>query len=260
MKRFLPISLLVLFLNPLAALQAADVLVLVHGYASDASSWQRSGVTQTLEKDGWKHANSEAAQGDKVYYLASVPTIAPLMVQSNTLNRFLTKIRERHADDALTVVGHSAGGVVSRLAVLDSNPAKVDRLITIAAPHLGTGRALQGLNVLDDSPFFCPGPGFSILKSVFGGSDYDYLDASRPALVDMLPAGFGSVLDWANQQAHPDIEYHAVVRQHDQWVPAFSQDMNRVPSLKGKAKLWIGEGGHYLHAADGQVILNILAL
>ena len=49
--------------------------------------------------------------------------------------------------EKLILVGHSAGGVVARLVVLGNNPYRVDELITIASPHLGTVRAAQGLDV-----------------------------------------------------------------------------------------------------------------
>ncbi len=258
MRRFSPSLLFIFFCLPLATV-TADVLVLVHGYASNASSWQRSGVTNRLEQAGWRHASDDLSAAN-IYYLVNLPTVAPLMVQSNVLNRFLLQVRKRHPDDEMTVVGHSAGGVVGRLAVLDNNPASVQRLITIAAPHLGTGRAAEGLNALDDRPFFCIGPGYDFLKQVFGGDDYAYLSASRPALLDLLPTGYGSVLDWANNQPHPDIEYHAVVRRGDQWVPLASQDMNHVPALKGKVSVWNAGNHHVLQPLDGKVILDVLAL
>ena len=173
---------------------------------------------------------------------------------------FLQGIRARHPNELLTLVGHSAGGVVARLAVLQGNPAGVSRLVTIASPHMGTPRAVQGLDVAEDKPFFCPGPGWYAIKSIIGGSNYRYLRDSRGALHDMLPPGYMNLINWVNQQPHPDIQYHAVVRQlGDELVPAFSQDLNSVPALRGKARVWLSRSGHALDMHDGEQLVNILS-
>jgi len=78
-------------------------------------------------------------------------------------------------------------------------------------------------------------------------------------LIDLLPQGSGGLMDWANRQAHPDIEYHAVIRQGgDSLVPAFSQDLNQIPALRGKAKVWVTQTGHGLNPNDGLILLRIL--
>ncbi|MGB0722775.1 MAG: esterase/lipase family protein [Gammaproteobacteria bacterium] len=239
----------------------ADVLVLVHGFASHPATWQQSGVVQGLARHGWSAAS---VGGERTLYLAHLTSEAPLAVQANQLNAQLAAIRQAHPDDPkLVVVGHSAGGVVARMALVQGNPHGVSRLVTIASPHLGSPRAAEGLDVLDSKPFFCPGPGISMLKSFFGGSDYDYLDRARPAMVDLLPAGSGNALDWLNGQPHPDIRYDAVLRQSrggvgDAWVPAHSQDMNQVPALRGRATVWLSQGDHWLNPADAEVIGRIL--
>ena len=102
------------------------------------------------------------------------------------------------------VMSVPAGGVVARLVVLGNNPYRVDELITIASPHLGTVRAAQGLDIVDSKPFFCPGPGIDFVKSVVGGGHYDYLKYSRGVLLDLLPAESGNLLFWLNRQSHPD--------------------------------------------------------
>jgi len=136
---------------------------------------------------------------------------------------------------------------------------KVRRIFMLASPHLGTPRASQGLDIVDGKPFFCPGPGIAFAKSVIGGDDYQYLRGSRGALIDLLPQGSGNLLDWANSQPHPDVEYHAVVRQAgDALVPAFSQDLNQVPALRGRARTWISPGTHGLNPNDGRLLLKIL--
>lgn len=255
----------------------ADVVVLVHGYASDALTWEHSGVNDALQAHGWTRAGVMTPGFDtgmvpidgpspslNKSYSVNLPAHAPLLVQSDYMRAVLYRVRQIHPDEKLILVGHSAGGVVARLMVLGNNPYRVDELITIATPNLGTVRAAQGLDVVDSKPFFCPGPGIDMLKSVFGGSDYNYLRDSRAVLVDLLPAESGNVLAWLNQQPHPDITYYSVIRQSpfaggDEVVPAYSQDMNNVPALRGRAKVLFTRAGHALNPQDGTLLAGILA-
>ena len=255
----------------------ADILLLVHGYASDAQTWEYSGINHELQVHGWPRAGILTATGPhgvpyvvgvapestNMSFSVNLPAEAPLLVQADYLRAVLGGIRQHHPADRLILVGHSAGGVVARLIVLGDNPYKVDELITIASPHLGTVRAAQGLDVVDSKPFFCPGPGIDFLKNVFGGSSYDYLKYSRGVLIDLLPAESGTVLTWLNQQPHPDISYTSVIRKTpfafgDEIVPAYSQDMNNVPALRGRVKVLFTSAGHSLSPQDGILLAGIL--
>ena len=134
MKRSL---LLFLFcLLPLPAI-AGNLLVLVHGYASHAGTWTYSGVNQVLMANGWQPAYSTFA-ADNVFYTAQLPAHAPLGYQARLLTSQLQALRARYPDKNLTLAGHSAGGMVARLAVLSGNTAGVARLVTIASPNLAT--------------------------------------------------------------------------------------------------------------------------
>jgi triacylglycerol lipase len=270
------ISLFLMLLGLIVQPSVADVLVLVHGYASDAQTWEFSGINSQLESQGWSRAGVLTPAGSGMAYLPGVghssanksysvnlPAEAPLLVQADYLRAALNVLRQNHPQERLILAGHSAGGVVARLAVLGNNPFRVDQLVTIASPHLGTVRAAQGLDVVDSKPFFCPGPGIDLLKSVVGGRRYDYLKHSRGVLIDLLPAESGNLLAWANQQPHPDIRYYSVVRQTpfalgDEIVPAFSQDMNNVPALRGRVQVVSTDAGHSLNPYDGSVLAGIL--
>ena len=255
MKKLLFISLLLLLPAPVLA---GNLLVLVHGYAAHAGTWEYSGINRLLQANGWQHVASPQA-ADNLFYAAHLPAQAPLTFQAGILLSQLQMLRAQYPDRQITLAGHSAGGVVARLAVLNGNPAGVSRLVSIASPNLGTPRAAQGLDIVEDKPFFCPGPGWYALKSFFGGSRYRYLEDSKGALYQMLPPGFGSLIARINQQPHPDIEYHSIVRQYgDLMVPAYSQDMNNVPVLSGKSRVWMSNAPHFLNMHDGQLLLSIL--
>lgn len=269
-----PLALIALFTALFATTPArADLLVLVHGWAANADSWLHSGVVQTLAANGWADAGvvapvaggprpPSAPGGDSLNRLYRAHTIAeaPMMLQANQLLGQLHHLRRLHPEEPLHLVGHSAGGVVARLALVNPQAPRIDTLITIATPNLGTPRAVQGLEVAESKPFFCPGPGVDFAKELVGGGGYRYLRHSRSALVDLTPSVPGSLTDWLNRQPHPPIAYHAVVRRlGDPLVPAFSQDLNQVPAIGGRATLHLTPAGHALNPADGQLIARILS-
>jgi len=253
----------------------ADVLVLVHGWASDANTWVRSGVQPGLMQQGWENGGivvstprgirsqiSQPLKAERILIRAQLPAEAPMMIQASHLLAQLQFIKTRYPEHKMIIAAHSAGGVVSRVVLVNPKAPKVDMLITIATPNLGTGRAIDALDIADGKPFFCPGPGIDFIKTVVGGGQYQYLKDSRAALVDLMPAGYSRLLTWLNQQKHPDIEYHAIIKQEpgqgDEIVPAFSQDLNRVAALKGKARVHLVASRHELNPADAYLINKIL--
>ena len=276
MKKYLKqlISALLLILTSASA--QADVLVLIHGWSANANTWIQSGVVPVLEQGNWHYAGIVSASHNQVsvvaprqttasnkLYLAHLQAEAPLVIQASQLLAELNYIKQINPDQKIILAGHSAGGVVARLAMIHKSAPQIEKLITIAAPNLGTPRALDGLEVADGKPFFCPGPGIDFVKSVFGGNDYDYLKVSRPALIDLVPARAGSLIAWLNVQPHPDSDYHAIIhminQQGDDIVPAYSQDLNQVTALNGKAQLHVLASEHSLTPADGQLLVSILA-
>jgi len=253
----------------------AEVLVLVHGWAADANTWVRSGVQAGLVQHGWQDGgvlvstprgiNSQLLHPRKarrILIRAQLPAEAPMMIQANHLMAQLKFIKTKYPHQKIILVAHSAGGIVSRLVLVNPAAPKVNMLITIATPNLGTHRAMDALEIADGKPFFCPGPGIDFLKTVVGGSQYQYLKNSRAALVDLMPAGYSRLLGWLNQQVHPDIKYHSVIKQEsgqaEAVVPAFSQDLNQVVSLKGKVHVHLVFSEHGLNPGDAILINKIL--
>lgn len=246
----------------------ADVAVLVHGYLGGAHSWDSSGVNAVLAANGWQPLAAVLppaaipavpASAKNSVYTVNLPSIAPLLVQADLLGTALRAVETRHPNEPITLVGHSAGGVVARLALVRSSAGQVNRLITIASPHVGTGRALQALDVTHDS-----GP-IGWLKDFFGGGLYHTVKASAPLLLDLAPPVPGSLLYWLNAQPHPDIDYVSVIRTTpdgfagDVVVPGFSQDMNQVPALRGRSRVIAAPSRHELLPGDGVLIAQLLA-
>lgn len=250
----------------------ADILVLVHGYLGSADSWEASGVNSVLEANGWKRGGLISSSPDAaapVYvgpgkdannkvYVVDLPAEAPIVVQTDQFLGMLATIQTMHPDDPLIIVGHSAGGIVARMALVRGQPENIKALITIASPHVGTTRANQAIDATDES-----GP-FGFVKSFFGGSGYDTLRRSRGLLYDLAHPHPGSLLYWLNAQEHPDIKYVSVVRLNpvgfagDELVPGYSQDMNNVPPIQGNSSVIVTPAGHTLVAQDATTLLEIL--
>lgn len=271
MRTFINI-LVFLFISITSINAKADVLVLVHGYLASADSWEVTGINSLLDANDWKRgglissAPATAAPvlvgpgkdaANKVY-VVDLPAEAPIIVQTDQLLAMLATIQALHPDESLVIVGHSAGGIVARTALVRGNIQNVKALITIASPHVGTTLANRALKATDESGMF------GGIKSFFGGSGYDTLRRSRGLLFDLAHPYPGSLLYWLNAQRHPDIKYVSVVRLDpvgfagDELVPGYSQDMNNVPSLHGSSSVIITPAGHTLVAEDGATLLQIL--
>ena len=255
-----------------AAASRADVLVLIHGYLSGAQSWDVNGITTVLERAGWHRAGVFAAgpTGTRLIpsqdrparnkvYVVDLPSEAPIRVQVYPLLQILRTVNELNPGEPVVLVGHSAGGVVARAALVLGGARDVKALITIASPHLGTYRAEQALDATD-----IPFP-FSMVTDVFGGDIYDIAKRSRGLFVDLVRPRPGSLLFWLNSQKHPDVQYFSIVRGEaaimsgDNIVPGYSQDMNNVPALNGRStRIAVGRQ-HGLEMIDGSVMVNLLA-
>ena len=237
---------------------AGHTLVLVHGYLSEGNVWRATGIIYALQRAGWQDAGHLLPHRLRLKYLPSpstgryvytvtLPSEAPLPVQAQWLDFYLQNLQERHPDNSLILVGHSAGGVVARLSMV-ANPIPVQGLITIASPHLGTDKAEWG-TWLSNSPLSWITPCFGL--STINRSEGLYWDLIRES-----PA---TPLFWLNRQPHPKAFYASIVRVGgDKWVPPYSQDLNDVPALRGKAITVTTLGTHDLHPADGPTLVSLL--
>jgi triacylglycerol lipase len=250
----------------------ADVLVLVHGYLGGAYSWDESGITTVLQQHGWQRAGVYTAgpagiqltpapgiQTRRKFYAVDFPSEAPVLVQVYLLREVLDSVSRAHNNEPVVLVGHSAGGVIARTALVRGDAPNVKALITIASPHLGTSRAEQALDATD-----IPFP-LSVITDFFAGETYHTAMRSRSLYVDLVRPQPGTLLYWLNGQPHPDIDYFSIVRgtdqagQGDYIVPAYSQDMNNVPAIQRRSSLITVPGHHGLAAVDGSVIVNLLS-
>ena len=242
-------------------LAAADTMVLVQGYLGSALSWRASGFAAVLDRNGWRDsghlsltragaiASGRSVKAGQRFFTIDLPTEAPLEMQAGMLSHYLAYVRARYPGEKIVLVGHSAGGVVARLVMVRQRARDIRALVTIASPHLGTGAAETGLDVAN-SPVGWIAP-------LFGGGT---LNRSRGLYHDLVVERPGSLLGWLNRQPHPDTRYIAIVRRNGggSIVPDWSQDLNNVAALRGKAKTILTPPGHALRAADARLVADML--
>ncbi|MBF0340906.1 MAG: hypothetical protein HQL95_08085 [Magnetococcales bacterium] len=245
----------------------ADVTLLVHGYLSGDDAWESSGVARELQNSGWTSGGRvrvgargevllppNVASGQRVFYLADLPSEAPLTVQADALKGGLIALRKQRGQEQTVLVGHSAGGVVARLLMVRFPELAIHTLITIASPHLGTDKA-EVAGLVASTPL-------SMMAPMMG---LDTLNRSRSLYEDLVRERPGNFLYWLNHQPHPKARYLSIIRQEgfafsgDNTVPVASQDMARVAALKDQTlpALTIGQD-HALSRQDGVTLARVL--
>jgi triacylglycerol lipase len=266
MKPLSPLLLLLTLLLP--NLASAATLILIHGYQNDGDIWRRSGIAGLLHQSGWIDQGhlvpvpggaapllpSPMAGANRLYTL-SLPDEAPLLVQSDFLANYLNEVARRHPDEPMLLVGHSAGGVVARVAMVRQPQRPVAALVTIASPHLGTETVELGI-LAGNSPFAWVAPWVGAGMVNRSQALYHDLRAEYP----------GSHLFMLNRQPHPASNYISLVRPEsaflfgsgDTVVPTFSQDMNNVAALAGRVTTLPAPGRHGLNPADGVQLVHLL--
>ncbi len=267
MKHFLLFSLLLLISSQALSKQ----LVLIQGYLGQPSSWSNSGIAQQLDNNGWAYSGEfiYASDGPKLmvptinrvrkpaaanqFYRVSLPTETSLQNQAYFLTAYLKKLREYYPQQQLILVGHSAGGVLARFVMVKTPALKIDMLITIASPHLGTDTAELG-KLVGNSPL-------AFIAPMIGA---DTINRSQDLYSDLLPEMPHRFLYWLNRQPHPEAEYISIVRDEqsadggDFIVPQNSQFLENVYSLRYSAKSYVVSGSHGLSLSDGMILLDII--
>ena len=245
---------------------SAATVLLVHGYLSNPNDWRRAGVVAELGRSGWTDAGTVSPSESGVVrapettggaesrlYTVALPDHAPLQVQAGLLADAVYWVHKRHPNEALAVVGHSAGGVVARLMMVQQPQTRISELISIASPHLGTESANLGV-LAGESPL-------AELAPLLGAGKFTQ---SLGLYQDLVLEHPGSLLYWLNRQDHPPARYVCAVRENDGMdlgelvVPAWSQDLNQVQALQGRAERHVLSGYHGLSETDGKWLADIL--
>jgi len=92
----------------------AEIMLLIHGYLGDASSWEKSGINEELHQQGWLRAGmfrgspqgpqlfvTKNTAAEKLVYVAELPSEAPIMVQADILFNIINAIQQKHPQQQL---------------------------------------------------------------------------------------------------------------------------------------------------------------
>ncbi len=262
-------TFLVLVLIILPGYVLADIAVLIHGYHSSGHTWRNNGITSLLASNGWKDTGTYTPQGyidlfnqplsnsGKQLITVELPSEASVEVQANLLNQYIDDISQRFPDQKIHLIAHSAGGIVTRLALVNNytqaDKYNVAQLITIASPHLGSPIANMAEKA-SDTPigFFAP---------IIGASE---INRAEHLYRQLGKEDVNHFLYWLNQQAHPPMHYSSIIRADgsiidgDWLVPPRSQNMAYVPAIGSGAQVFLTQGRHRLSYADAHIIIRLL--
>lgn len=259
------VFLLVFLFTP--TLVPAKTVVLVHGFTGSGMDWRTSGFSKPLELIGWKDGGSYAFNqwgmltpsginlAGNVFFAVNLPSLSNIQTQEGVLKQYLQHLFNARKEP-ITLVGHSAGGIVARLYVLDPTHQPVNGLITIAAPHLGTPAANIAY-IAGNSPL-------GMMASIIGE---EALQNGRGLFADLREEEPQNFLYWMNHQQHPDIHYASIIRKNDSIskpnkfdfiVPPNSQNMNNIWALRNSSGVALSKDNHLLNGKDGQIVVDVL--
>ena len=244
----------------------AETLLFVHGHLGGAQNWRSTGITARVAAAGWHDAGTLSLRSGRIthrgahgsaaqrFFTLQLDGQTELQRQAASLSRYVAWVRARYPRTPVILIGHSAGGLVARLYMVQNPAANVAALITIATPHLGTPFAQVG-ELVERTPLMWLAPlmGVTELRGALGL--YRDLAVEQP----------GNFLYALNRRPHPPARYISVVREAaasgpvgDLLVPVWSQDMRSVEALRGQARTLRNTGTHALSATDGPVLIRLL--
>ena len=92
----------------------ADIMLLIHGYLGDANSWEESGINSELHQQGWARAGmfqgsvlgpqlfvTESNNAKNHVYVATLPSLAPVLVQTDVLKNVIDIIINLNASSSI---------------------------------------------------------------------------------------------------------------------------------------------------------------
>ncbi|GMU78023.1 MAG: hypothetical protein AMXMBFR46_08200 [Acidimicrobiia bacterium] len=127
-------------------------VVLVHGFLSSAAAWgsRTDGMMKALIDAGHSVTAADYSKTSAEPFTVNAPIVADAVKAAVEEARVSRNVAITRAD----VVGHSMGGLLTRLAAQPTYGAPVHRLVTLCTPHHGSdlGRVGRVVPELDLSP------------------------------------------------------------------------------------------------------------
>ncbi|WP_225218264.1 esterase/lipase family protein [Luteimonas colneyensis] len=267
------------------------ILLMIHGLASSPEAW----VNVANEVLGDEVLRREF-QIWQVYY----PTNMPLVLNQSAIRRIIVAAMENFDPDGrarasreTVLIGHSMGGVLSRLLVssaddqlwtwmrenyeLDDGRLEragprldrmlrfeplpgVDRAVFIASPHRGTAVAGNGLGRFLGRLVRLPLTVLEEVGELFVGDDDGSEPVALPNSIDNLGQDDPFVRAAADLPISPRVRYHSIIARTDPDVPLEQSDDGLVPyssaHLPGALSEKVITGGHSVQETP-QAILEI---
>ena len=243
----------------------ANIAVFIHGFHSSAAVWRSAGVFSPLRAAGWFDGGGYRFQGwqavgpnrrpigDNLLLTVELPNNAPILYQVGYLRAALQSIRQYAPREPVSLVGHSAGGIVARTAMVLFPDLHIAQLVTIASPNLGARLASAGSKLVS-SPV-------GLFARLAG--EHEFSRAGK-LLADLSPEARNNFLGWLNTRQHPAGDYVAIIHARsnpgdgDEVAPSGSQDLRHVTALAGQARSFVTPAPHGLTRADGAILAALL--
>ena len=229
-------------------------VILVHGLRSSPVAWMK--VVNELRGD-------PALRDRYQFWLYMYPTGTPFPVSAANLRKSIGELREAvdpsHSDRALdqkVLVGHSMGGLISKMLVVDSGDAlwkligarpfeqlraspehrdllrrvfffeaepSVRRVVFIATPHGGSDLGDQFVGRLADRLIRLPSPLRSTYRALLAQNGADFFTPAiregLPSSIDELRRDNPLLLTLAKLPRRPDLPIHSIIGRKDPNVP-----------------------------------------
>lgn len=115
-------------------------VVLVHGYRLPLSALPGRCDEQFGVLDRLLQATSDCNVWQFEYVGGPLGTYDSVAVYASRLDAALTRISEISGNGRFSMVGYSMGGLIARQYIASGGRSRVDRLLTLATPHMGTMR------------------------------------------------------------------------------------------------------------------------
>jgi pimeloyl-ACP methyl ester carboxylesterase len=239
-------------------------VLLIHGLRSSPVAWMK--VVNELRGD-------PALRDRYQFWLFMYSTGIPFPASAAHLRRALDELRQvvdpARADSALdqmVVVGHSMGGLISKMMVLESGDAvwklaanrpfedlratdehrdllhqvfffgphpSIRRLIFIATPHRGSELGDQFIGQLAKRLIRLPGSLRSTYRALLAQNSADFftpqIRAGLPTSIDELRRGNSLLATLSRLPVGPGVVYHSIIGKEEEGVPLESSSDGVVP-------------------------------
>ncbi|MFM2133113.1 MAG: hypothetical protein RL156_394 [Bacteroidota bacterium] len=270
--------------SEVSATTVAYPLLLLHGLGQKAHVWEGAALSsyeQTLGlhfggvltmKNGRVQCSKNGSGPSDFFTVSFSNPVDSVAAWSAELEQFINEVLRRTGANKVTLVGYSMGGVASRLYLTQHQQNhRVQRLITIGSPHLGSpfARVYSLKAGIKNSLASSSNP---ISQAILGGAlsaveacETD-MPFDAPAMRDLIPPdNAGNFLDRLGKAPHPlDVEYVSVIGNVDVIgdaqkfrTSALQEVLRRVGELYDNGLSALLTPGDGVVSTSSQVITNI---